>query len=203
MQGAARSGSSIRMGRRGKVIEDGVLVDQILSGDKHAFRHLTEKYANYIYRSAFGVLRNASDAEDVAQEALAQIFLSLPKYEGKGLKSWVARITVNKAIDYKRKAYRKREFPFAEQPGAVLEQMIDETAMTEQRVLRQERRLQVREMIAIMPDNYRMVVSAYYLENKSYQQIAAELQMQVKSVESRMYRARQWVKKRWKEDGWP
>ena len=87
----------------GKDIEDEDWVDLILAGDTEAFRLLIDRYANYIYQAAYGVLRNGKDAEDVAQEAFVQIFLSLPRYQRKGLKSWMARIAVNKAIDYRRK----------------------------------------------------------------------------------------------------
>jgi RNA polymerase sigma factor (sigma-70 family) len=51
-----------------------------------------------------------------------------------------------------------------------------------------------------MPPNYRDVIYAYYITEKSYKQIADEQQVEVKTIEMKLYRARNWMKKHWKED---
>lgn len=176
------------------------MVDRILTGDNDAYRLLVERYANAIYRAVYGVLRSAADAEDAAQEAFVQIHLSLPKYERKGLKTWMLRIAVNKAIDYKRKAARRKE-NLAMEPSELPQERTDHAPSSiEDIVLDRERRSRITRKIHEMPEHYRAVIVAYYLEEKSYQQIAHELEIELKSVESRLYRAKQWMRKHWKED---
>lgn len=184
----------------GKDIEDEQLVDLILAGDNEAFRVLIEQYTNYIFQAAYGVLRHVKDAEDVAQEAFVQIFLSLPRYQRKGLKSWMARIAVNKAIDYKRKQARRKEQSMDEDANAPPVVIQDQHANTELQVLRKERQMMLECNINKLPNNYREVIIAYYMEEKTYQQIAEEQGAELKTIASKLYRAKQWMKQHWKED---
>lgn len=158
------------------------------------------RHANYIYQTAYGVLRHVKDAEDVAQEAFVQIFLSLPRYERKGLKSWMARIAVNKAIDYKRKLIRRNETSMDEDANAPPMIIRDQYANTEQQILNKEQQQLVKRNVNNLPDNYREVIIAYYIEEKSYQQIALEQGVVLKTVASKLHRAKKWMRKHWKED---
>lgn len=160
---------------------------------------LIERYANYIYQAVYGVLQSTKDAEDAAQEAFVQIYLSLPGYERRGLKTWMSRIAVHKAIDWKRKLVRRQEQSMTD----ILEQALpDRMSSTETVVLNRERSRTLAKRINELPDTFRDVVVDFYMEEKSYQQIAFEQGIELKSVESRLYRARQWMRKNWKEDEW-
>lgn len=66
--------------------------------------------------------------------------------------------------------------------------------------LEREDRRHIRVLVDRLPDNYREVVNAYYMEDKSYEQIAAETGLERKSVESRLYRARSWIKRHWRKE---
>ena len=176
------------------------MVDLILAGDSEAFHILVERHSNYIFQAAYGVLRHVKDAEDVAQEAFVQIFLSLPRYERKGLKSWMARISVNKAIDYKRKLARRKEQSMYEDANAPPMAIQDQHANTEQQALRNERQQLLKLNMNKVPVNYRDVIIAYYFEEKSYQQIADEQGAELKTIASKLHRAKHWMRKHWKED---
>lgn len=66
--------------------------------------------------------------------------------------------------------------------------------------MEREDKRQIRVLVDRLPDNYREVVTAYYMEDKSYEQIAAETGLERKSVESRLYRARSWIKRHWRKE---
>lgn len=66
-------------------------------------------------------------------------------------------------------------------------------------LIRQQRKL-LREKLNDIPDNYRDVIYGYYIAEKSYQQLAEEQNVQVKTIETKLYRARIWLKKHWKEE---
>lgn len=170
-------------------------------GPEH-YGPFVQAYGPYIYRTVFAVLHSPHDAEDITQEVLLQIYRSLPDCRLDGLKTWITRIAVNRAIDFKRsKARRPEELSDSE---AMSEKMHDDAAAAmpaaELVAIKQAHRRQVRERVEEMPENYREVINAYYMEDKSYEQIAAETGLERKSVESRLYRARSWMKRHWRKE---
>jgi RNA polymerase sigma factor (sigma-70 family) len=176
---------------------DDELIEKARSGNDHAFRIIVEKYRNLVFHTVYGVLRNEKDAEDAAQEVFLKIYTSLPQYEKKGFTTWVTRIAVNHAIDIKRKKWRRHEEMHVEYeetshapPGEGIELL----------VIKREKKQLIRERLNELPANYRVVVEGFYIEDKSYEELAAELNLKAKTVEVRLYRARQWMKKHWKED---
>lgn len=188
------------MGRGEKAIRhDDDIIRSILAGQSGEFRVLVERYRQYVYQVAYSVLRHAKDAEDVTQEAFVKIFYSLPQYQYQGFKTWITRIAMNKAIDQTRKAARHPAL--LEESPETLETGPDRvTDGVEQQVLKAERSSLIRQRIGEMPDGYRDMMTAYYLEDKSYQEIAEEYGMERKNVEVKLYRAKQWFRKRWKEE---
>lgn len=155
-----------------------------------------------VYRTAYAVLHHHQDAEDVTQEVFVQIYRALPEYRNQGLKTWITRITVNRAIDARRKQGRQKvnvasdaEFLQLKAEG----QWNDELS-TEQQVLRQERKAMIEEELQQLPEHYREVIQSFYMDEKSYEEIAVEQGLEKKSVESRLYRARLWLKRHWRKE---
>ena len=176
------------------------MVDRILAGDEESFRIIVQRYANFIYRAVYGVLHNSKDAEDVVQEAFLQIHLSFSTYERKGLKTWMSRIAIHKAIDWKRRQLRRQEQSLPDSLDGLSVPLQGAPPGTEVIALERERRQRIAQNIKQLPDTYREVIIAYYIEEKSYQQIAQQFGLELKSVESRLYRAKQWMRKHWKEE---
>lgn len=186
---------AVRKGER--AISDQVLIQKIKSGNDHAFRLLVEKYRNDLFRTIFAVLRDQKEAEDAAQEVFLKIYTSLPQYENQGFKTWITRIAVNHAIDVKRKRDRRQE----DRLEAVQYDTIGtERESVEMVVVNKEQRNLVHEKLDDLPVNYRNVIYDFYIAEKSYQQMAEEQNVQVKTIEMKLYRARSWMKKHWKED---
>lgn len=187
-------------GKEGRVIEDEVLIKRICQGDEDAFRQFVNTYSQHVYKVTYSVLREVKAAEDAAQEAFLQMYKSLPDYRYQGLKTWITRIALNKAIDAKRKRDRLRELPVD------YELVLSQTPSSEEDILsgvvRRDRMNRLLGEINNLPETHREVMVAYYLEHKKYEQIAAENRITMKTVESRLYRARQWIRQHWKEDEW-
>jgi RNA polymerase sigma factor (sigma-70 family) len=168
-----------------------------MQGNEHACRMLVQKYQSYLYKTAYSVLRNEKDAEDAVQEAMLKILTSLPKYNGSGFKTWITRITLNQAIDVKRKRDRRQEYSAEE-----IERKPDIKGDTdvERQLLQKEKQRIVRERLNELPENYRHVVYGYYILGKSFQQLAEAENIKEKSAKVRLHRARLWMKKHWKEE---
>lgn len=149
-----------------------------------------------MFRTVFAVLRDEKEAEDAAQEVFMKIYTSLSRYENQGFKTWITRIAVNHAIDTKRKTARRREDIIE-----AIEQQAFGTSKDsiENELFDNDRRKQVRDKLDELPDNYRDVIYGFYIAEKSYQQMADEQNVQIKTIETKLYRARNWMKKNWKE----
>ncbi|MEO3948065.1 sigma-70 family RNA polymerase sigma factor [Gorillibacterium sp. CAU 1737] len=180
-------------------IEDEAIVAAILSGETEAFRLLVERYRMYLYHVALSVVRNPKDAEDVTQEAFLKIYSALPGYRQQGFKTWITRIATNKAIDHARKMRRRPE-QVSDEPELLEGQPESSSPSQEDRLLAKEQRERLQERLGELPANYRDVIVAYYFEEKSYQEIAVMQQVELKTVESKLYRARQWIRRHWKEE---
>src|SRR4051794_25658191 len=152
-----------------------------MDGSDHAFRLLVEKYRNDVFRTVFAVLRDQKEAEDAAQEVFMKIYSSLSQYENQGFKTWMTRIAVNHAIDVKRKLARRKE-----EVIEALEQQAFETPKdgVEKELIDNERLSQVRKRLDDLPENYRDVIYGFYIDEKSYQQMAEEQNVQVKTIET-------------------
>ncbi len=190
--------ASICFGEEGRKIFDEHQIERMLSGDEAAFRHFVEEYRTYLYQVVYSVLHHQKDAEDVTQEVFVQIYLSLRQYRSQGFKTWITRIAVNKAIDWKRKAQRRKE-ELMELPEPVQSVQTVENN-PEAPYLQKERNEQIRNKLNELPSGQRRAVYAYYFEEKSYKEIASEEGVAEKSVESKLYRAKQWIKKNWEEE---
>jgi Cu+-exporting ATPase len=75
----------------------------------------------------------------------------------------------------------------------------DENAQVEDDLLRKEESQAVREMCGTLPEIYQQVLTEYYLNSKSVRQIAAESDLKVKTVETRLYRGLKMLRHKWKE----
>lgn len=201
MQGEGICLTSINNGKEERAIETERLITRILQGEQEAFRELVNLYSQHVFQTAYSVLRDAKEAEDASQEVFIQVFKALPQYRSEGFKTWITRITLNKSIDLKRKITRRLPEQQGED-GEALERIPSRDQDTLVFLINKEKKQELRRKVNNLPNNHRDVVTAFYLEEKNYEQIAEELGVTVKTVESKLYRARQWIRNVWKEDDW-
>jgi len=183
--------------RRGvKVWSDEQWILSFHAGNPAAFETIIKHYQSYVFAIILSFV-NENEAPDIAQEVFLQLYRSLPRYESNNLKAWIGKITVRKAIDWKRS-----------HPPQVQElNDIDITTirdnislMPDEFIINQENRQQIRSICQNLPSRYERVIIKYYYENKSYQQIAHEEGVNLRTVESRLYRAKNLIRSKWKEE---
>ncbi|WP_135556843.1 RNA polymerase sigma factor [Paenibacillus cymbidii] len=176
---------------------DEELVARVRQGDPDAFRQLVEKHQTFVYGIAQQVVQRRETAEDIAQEVFLRLYRTIAGYRGEArFTTWLYRIAANTAADYMRRQRRR--------PGTVLldrvkEWLGDRREEPEAAVLRKERQVSVQELLARLPEKYRLVLYLYHYRQLSYEEIGAICGLPVKTVETRLYRGRSMLKTKWQE----
>ena len=89
--------------------DDIQLLQHAANGDSRAFHALVDRHAQRLYRLAVSLVGNAVDAEDVLQEAFIGAFRGLKRFEGRAsVKTWLTRILVLQASQFRRSRKRKK-----------------------------------------------------------------------------------------------
>lgn len=175
------------------------IIKSILSGNVNEFEIIVNEYQKYVYAICKSILRDTGESENIAQEVFIQVYHSLGSYEFKGFKTWIGRIATNKSIDYKRKLQRKNaENIICIDDIHTLESAID--SWPSEAIEKKEEIEKLKFLCAGLPEIYGSVINKYYIEDKSYHEIANEEGLSVKTVESRLYRAKALLKGRWIEN---
>ena len=177
--------------------DESVLIERVLSGEHECFYELMRPYERNIYVSAFLILQNQADAEEVAQEAVFKAFRRLDQFRGESkFGTWIVQITINEARMRRRK-YRRDRYDSIEQEVAV-----DETApyiprdfadwreIPIETVQRVEFREALTRAILQLPEKYREVFILRDIEQMSAAETAAALQISEGNVRTRLVRAR-------------
>lgn len=163
-------------------------------------RDLESMYTDFsrmVYWTAYSVLRAQSDAMDVTQNTFLRAIKHMNKLSAMNdgqIKAWLYRVSVNLALDIKRK--QKREYPVDELPERESEDVLD---MPEPSAITAEQKRIVREAIERLPDIYREAVMLHYYSNMSCEDIAAITGTAEGTVKSRISRARIRLKELLKE----
>ncbi len=168
-------------------------LEKIIEGCKKMQRKsqkaLYDMYAPVLYAMALRYAADASEAEDMLQEAFINIFKSIDQYQGSGsFEGWMKRILINAAIGYIRK-HKKQQFDNFDD---VQEIRMKDFDFSEEDFSRQE----LIDVINDLPDGFRMVFNLYAIEGFKHKEIADMLGIQIGTSKSQYSRARNILKKR-------
>lgn len=175
------------------------LIQGLRNGDEAAFRFLVENYQGRVYNTAIGIVQNAEDAEDVAQEVFIQVFRSIHSFkEESKLSTWVYRITTSRALDLLRSRKSKKRFGFLQRLfGDSNETLYELPDFNHPGVAldRKENAALLFKAISQLPENQKIAFILHKLEDLSYQEISEVMKTSVAAVESMMHRAKQNLRK--------
>jgi RNA polymerase sigma-70 factor (ECF subfamily) len=174
---------------------DAELVRRIRAGDEAAFPELVNRHADGLYRMACSVLGNASDAEDVLQETFLGAFNRLSAFEGRSsIKTWLVRILLNHASKFRRSRRVRKTDSLPDQIGP---KSGDEKYAASSPAAAVESQVDVTEMLQTLSREHREVIVLRELQQMSYDEISEALRIPRGTVESRLHRARQELKRRY------
>ena len=183
-------------------LQDDQMVVLAVKGDEKAYSELTQKYQKPLYFHVSKMIRDPDFAEDLVQDIFLKAFKSLKNYKNDhAFSTWLYRIARNHTIDYLRK--KKIETlsihvdDYDESHASI--QIADESSFTDQPMIRRERRNKVYEAIYQLPEKYRDIIIKRHIKEKSYQEIAAEIDIPLGTVKAHLFRARELLYKYMKD----
>lgn len=173
-------------------LTDAELTDRVRAGETRLFAELVRRYQDPVFAMALRFVGAPVDAEDVAQEAFLRAYRGLEGFKGDAkFSTWLYRITWNLCADWKRKrAGPRKQTAALDAAGDFADARVD----LEADILNGEERERVRRALEGLDERYRSVVTLLYYEKMSYDQIAAVLDVPLKTVETRLYRARKMLR---------
>jgi RNA polymerase sigma-70 factor (ECF subfamily) len=178
------------------------LVTRAQSGDLEAFEALVQRHQHRLVHFARLMVSNPSDAEDVAQEALLRAYRSLGQFRGQSaFKTWLYQIATNVARTQLAKRRDRHEVQPPVPSSDAPDQPPREVASgedVERRVIAHD---QLRRALADLPDDWREAVVLRDIEGLEYREIADLLGIPMGTVESRIFRGRQGLKRMLKGAG--
>jgi RNA polymerase sigma-70 factor (ECF subfamily) len=169
---------------------DAQVVRDVLAGDRDAYRLLVRRYGDALHGHALRMSGSADEAADLVQRAFVQGFRKLhtckdPERVG----AWLFRITANLCKDHLRDRRHRRRVPLAPLAGVVRG-----TADPEADVQATETRAKVWGALQSLTPEQREAFVLKHVEGRSYEEIAAVMDLSVASLKMRVHRAREALK---------
>lgn len=159
---------------------------RVAASDRTAFAQLVERHRMAVMRLAYGVVRDRAEAEDIVQEAFTRVWTKAAAWEmreGARFFAWLARITINLAIDQRRRPRHQEagiETERAEAPGLSADQLL----------IGREIGARIRRAMGRLPERQRLAFALCQIEQMANADAARCLDISVGALELLLVRAR-------------
>ncbi|MGC3944126.1 MAG: sigma-70 family RNA polymerase sigma factor [Chryseolinea sp.] len=173
------------------MVDDRDLVRRIQDGDMHAFRFLIRQHERLVLHMVARVIGNESEREELCQDVFLKVYNSLGSFSFQSkLSTWIATIAYRHALNH----LRRRKMLMMELPSDESTAVFIEAETPEKTVSEMDLNDHVRKLIERLPMQYRTIVNLYHLEEMSYAEIGAIMELPEGTVKSYLFRARALLK---------
>jgi len=163
----------------------------VKGGDNRSYDYLVSKYMKRVVSIAWGIVRNAHDAEDLAQEAFVKAFQTIGRFKtGEPFGPWIYRIVTNLALDVVKRRQRFRHEELSDAQPAERRDRADLPAVTGELGRR------IDEAIESLPEMQRIVARLYLVEQFDHAEIAVMTGLSEGTIRSHLSLARGKLKTR-------
>jgi len=151
--------------------------------------NLYNKYFHDIYKFVYSLTKDQHLTEDIVQETFTRAYLNLGNFKNRPSKAWLVTVSRNLAYDYlrKNKQTSNETYDFTKFP--------DDVPTPEDKLFNVESKKILHQEISKLQDNYRRAIIYYHMEELSYKQAAAKMNVTVTNFKSILFRARQRLKR--------
>jgi RNA polymerase sigma-70 factor (ECF subfamily) len=170
------------------------VINRAKRGDSKAFSMIVDTYETTVFNVAYRIVGDRDDAADIAQSVFVKVYDNLhafdPAYK---LFSWLYRITLNEALNFNRK--QQRTVPLKADLAAA-------SSGPEEDYRQVEMSEHLQRALLKMSLDHRIVIVLKHLLQLSYREISDLLDLPEKTVKSRLYSARQVLRKQLMKQGY-
>ncbi len=177
------------------------LIASILTGEREKFHDLIRPYERQLYLTAYALVKNDTEAEDIVQEAVLKAYRKLASFRGDAkFSTWLVAITLNEAR-YRLRSEKRAALDSLDEKG-IDDGDFTPAVLTDWREIPLEalERLELRSLlhdaIAELPDAYRQVVILRDIEELSIQEASELLKISLSLVKVRLHRAHMMLQKK-------
>ena len=178
-------------------------VEAARQGDQSAFEQLVRLYEKRVLALTTRMCKNPADAEEAAQEAFLSAWQGLPFFRGESsFSTWLYRLASNACVDLLRREGRRQSAagPSLNDEETVID-VADDAPSPHALAERAELRQQIEEALSALPEDYRQVLILREMHQRSYDEIAEILALDLGTVKSRINRGRKRLRKILLESG--
>ena len=166
-------------------------ISAVKSGDAGSYDYLVSKYMKRVVSIAWGIVRNADDAEDLAQEAFVKAYQTIERFKpGEPFGPWIYRIVTNLALDVLKHRQRFRHEELTDSHPAARGDRADLAAVSNELASRIDAAIQA------LPEMQRVVARLFLVEHFEHAEIAAMTQLSEGTVRSHLSLARAKLRER-------
>ncbi|HVR42555.1 MAG TPA: sigma-70 family RNA polymerase sigma factor [Thermoanaerobaculia bacterium] len=169
------------------------LIERVLEGDPSAFEVIVRRHQKRIFRVAWAILRDESEADAVTQDTFVQAYLHLKGFAGRsGLETWLTRIAINRSRDALRGRRRIRLTGWTggeEDGGREWPQPVDPRPDAEREVMGRELQDAIDRAVDRLSIQQRLVFRMRHYEDRSLEEIASILGLRAGTVRAHLFRA--------------
>lgn len=183
---------------------DAALMLRVKQGDHDAFAALVDKYKQAILNLAYRMLRDSTEAEDLAQNVFVQVYKSAHRYEASSkFSTWLFTIARNLCLNEIRRRSRHPADSFdaahPDRDGQPMQQVEDKKIFSPpERLLQGELEEKIGEALQELPENQRIAVLLCRQDELSYEDIARVLNCSLSATKSLIHRGRETLKQKLK-----
>ena len=163
--------------------------------DPSYFSFIVEKYEEPFMRAALSITRSREEAEDILQEAFTKIYVNAAKYKkepGASFKSWAYKILINTSFTHYQKIKKTNGNVSYLDPVLYEDSVVEENSF---RASDADNKAIITSTLVKMPEHLGRLLKMYYLDDKSYNDIAKAEKISTTTLKMRLFRAKRLFKK--------
>lgn len=173
-------------------VTDAELIHAVIDGSDSAFASLIGRYQDRVFRLLSRYTRDVAECEDLAQEVFLKVFRKLHTFhQDSAFFTWLYRIAVNTATDHLSRRARRRLALVEDETKLDTGTPRSPSSPVDQAMIDAELVQVTRTILDKLPEKYRTILVLREYEDLSYTDIANLLELNLGTVESRLFRARQ------------
>jgi RNA polymerase sigma factor (sigma-70 family) len=159
-----------------------IIIEGCLRGDRICQKKLFERFSGKMLAVCMRYAKHKMEAEDLLQDGFVKVFLNLDQFKNEGsFEQWIRRIMINNAIKNYHKKSNQNELSGLDN--------VQESGH-EPEILDQLSERELLNMIAELPDGYRMVFNLFAIEGYSHKEISENLNIEESTSRSQLVKAR-------------